>query len=871
MNKKLLSLVLSLVMVLGTFTSAFAAETTTTTTTDEKLGEKVETVEKITGKDNKIQYIIDKKFVEGYENGDYGYDKNIKRSEITKLIVFANGNKALAEKLQGSMKLYNDVDTAFWANGVISVGTTVPSSANGQAMLNGYPDGSFKPEKNVTYAELSKMLVVLVKEDLTADMIKDANAKWATQWMSWAAQLGILDDVTVANSDAPATRADAFTMMYNALYKMQSFKRVPANEKVGVLSSLKKNELILNQDSEQTYKITDDTVFVNVAKNNTSNIIKVKDITNPDYYLGSLVRVMYNDKKEVTHILELGNPEFGALSNETPNNEPKIVNPNNRWNGVADATVQTYMDKDVTTLDKDFNYNGQSYVTFDFNSSKTKAEKINFYNAKAAVQTLRLNDDTKVYVANPYNNQMREVKDINEALSLIGFRNYDGYKVPNVYAGFNRDGVESAVHSEVYSKNNTAKVVVFNVVAKDNDGGKLYRVLESSSSLGSATLEDTDGKKYDRDFFKNVANFPYNYGDKYDVIKVGYKASQGTDYVETKIDNSDKKAYPIVEVTRVYNDKKQIEVKDEYGYKALLDLRDADIFNKDQYKDITDGSKVQFRAGKDKSAIIDILSILPKDSRPEGSLREVVKEAIDVNVKAGKLTQVSKNLQDYTISVDIYNNVFDKEVSQSNQVYFVSAADYEIVKGYEGTDIMFTVRDEGGSYGNRWATNFRDLNDNVLVAKDTSNSDYEAAKAAVANFENAVKDFTITDGAVTTAKAAAKTAIGKLTVQAQVDELQAKFDAAVALETNRATIQTAKTALKALTDATPGLTLNTATDQTESQVKTAIEGQIAGITEATVETVTVPAEIVTGATATANVKITSGDLSTVVTVTATYN
>ena len=77
MNKKIISLVLALVMVLGTFTSVFAAETTTKKA-EAKKAEAGEKVEKVVGKDNKIQYVIDKKLVEGYEDGNYGLDKNIK-------------------------------------------------------------------------------------------------------------------------------------------------------------------------------------------------------------------------------------------------------------------------------------------------------------------------------------------------------------------------------------------------------------------------------------------------------------------------------------------------------------------------------------------------------------------------------------------------------------------------------------------------------------------------------------------------------------------------------------------------------------------------------------------------------------------------
>lgn len=685
MNKKLLSLVLALVMVLGTFTSAFAA-TTTTETTDEKLGENVETVEKIVGKDNKIQYIIDKKFVEGYENGDYGYDKEIKRSEITKLIVFANGNKELAEKLQGSMKLYNDVDTAYWANGVISVGTTVPSSANGLAMLNGYPDGSFKPEKNVTYAELAKMLVVLVKEDLTADMMREANAKWATQWMSWAAQLGILDDVTVANSDAPANRADAFTMLYNALYKMQEFKRVPANEKIGVLSKLSRSELTLNQDSEQKYTITDDTVFVNLyGKKEISNTIKVKDITNPDYYYGSLVRVMYNDKKEVTHILELGNPEEMALGRDI-----QSVGKNSRWKGVADSTVSTGFN-DINTLKDNIDKVDKTlgYASIAFKSGNVDVKEIVFHNVKnndgklLDSYALKVNDDTKVYVANPANDQMKEVKDIYEALRLIGFK--DNYEVvPNVYAGFDAKSSKTPAYNPEYSGNTeTAKVVVFNVVSKEASA-TLYRVLESSSSLGSAIVENTDGEKFDKEHFTSVGQFPYNYGDKFDVIKVRNGINEA---VTTVLDHSDTDEYPIVEVVKV--DGQDIDVKGTGGRYARINISGADVFTKKLA--LKEGTIIQVKAeekGNPKNEV-SIVSIKPEGTGAStwdlaGNIdkhfvssndREVQSVGILDYGNIGGTKSITTKLTDDSLgNIDDYRNA-EFKISDENYAKFFNATD----------------------------------------------------------------------------------------------------------------------------------------------------------------------------------------------------
>lgn len=704
MNKKIISLVLALVMVLGTFTSVFAEtakadakKTEETKKTEVKKAEAGEKVEKVVGKDNKIQYIVDKKLVEGYEDGNLGLDKNIKRSEITRLLVLANGNEELAKQLQGSMKIYSDVDVKHWANGVISVGTTVPSDANGIAMLAGYPDGSFKPENDVTYAELAKMLVVLAKKDLTADMVK--NAKWATSWMTWAAQLGILDDVNVVDSNKAANRADAFTMVYNALYTMKEFKRVPANETRGIVSNLTNSKLTLNQDSEKEYTITGDTVIVD-GINVRKQIVKVNSLNNLDLYKGSLVRILTNDKNEVTHIIELGNPEVLARTDK----EGELLDTDNHiWEGVADATVETNYYKNIESLkDLDQKKVDGAYATVTLNGSKTKADYIKFHKANGnELANLKVNDKTEIYVANPYNNIMKEVKDINEALSLIGFHNYGkDYKIPNVYAGFDTDDHKSAVKS-FNSERSTAKVIVFNVVSKDNDGDR-YRVINSSSSKFSSTLEDTDGKLYDRDNVLNKANFPLNYGDLLDVIE-----TRG-DVIDRLLDHSDEKAFPVVKVAQIF-DNDEIQVEDRFGNETLLYVGDADIFNAKQYKDLAKGDYLQFTANNKDARDIEIVSILDdtKDTRDlfdkSGSVLNVV-QGIEANTVAGTVTKVNNAAYPYTVEVEIEEANWDAGLAKTTKVFEVSKENADLLS--KGQNIKFKV--EFKKYDNRdWGYDFR--------------------------------------------------------------------------------------------------------------------------------------------------------------------
>ena len=679
MNKKIISLVLALVMVLGTFTSVFAEPTKKA---DAKKAEASEKVEKIVGKDNKIQYIIDKKLVEGYEDGSYGLDKNIKRSEITRLLVLANGNEELSKQLQGAMQVYNDVKPEHWANGVITVGTTVPSDANGIAMLAGYPDGSFKPENDVTYAELAKMLVVLAKEDLTADMVK--NAVWASSWMTWAAQLGILDDVDVKDSNMAANRADAFTMIYNALYKMQEFKRVPANETRGILSELDNRTLQLNQDSKMEYKITDSTVFViGVGR---QQLQRVNVLNNKEYYLGSLVRILVNDKNEVTHIIELGNPANMALNNAGSTAGRVLSNP--LWKGVADNTASTlaYVGDKNSALPQT---GKASYVTFGFNSDKTEAKRIHFENEGTANDiTLRINDKTEVYVANPANNQMKKVEDVAAALALLGYQNYQaGYRVYNVYAGFDTDSI-SRNWKEIKvdaSDRNTAKVIVFNLVNKNKDLDK-FRVLESSSSKFSTTLENTDGKLFERDNARDTFNFPLNYGDKFDVIGMdNYRSSSN---MVTYIDHSSSD-FPIVKVTKVDSDKNYIEIEDIHGERSFLDIRDADIFSAKRFGKLEAGVSIQFRVENKNSNVAEIISLLGTEPLRD-SIKGILPSA-DKAQRVGRLTEVKNVNGVWHMVVRVDYNLFDEADRDGYATYIVADENVAGLKNLIGHKIAFKV------------------------------------------------------------------------------------------------------------------------------------------------------------------------------------
>lgn len=756
MNKKIISLVLALVMVLGTFTSVFAETAKGATAkkeevkkTETKKAEAGEKVEKVVGKDNKIQYVIDKKLVEGYEDGTYGLDKNIKRSEITRLLVLANGNEELSKQLQGSMKIYSDVDAKHWANGVITVGTTVPSDANGIAMLAGYPDGSFKPENDVTYAELAKMLVVLAKKDLTADMVK--NAKWASDWMTWAAQLGILNDVNVTDSNKAANRADAFTMIYNALYTMKEFKRVPANETRGIISNFTKDTLTLNQDSKMEYKVTGDTVFVTGTNASRQQIVKLNtlNLKATDYYLGSLVRILVNEKNEVTHIIELGNPADLAKGMDYA-----TAGHNTVWRGVADNTVETRKVTEATAKyasnDNQLVANTDAYATIGFkNANKIDANTITFHNVKTKDATntnvtLKINDKTEFYVANPGNNIMKKVANVNEALALLGYKNYDNYRIVDVYAGFDTDGIKSNYGAIKYdtADRNTAKVVVFNLVNKSFEGEK-FRVINDSSSKFMTTLENTDGKLFDKDNVNDTSRFPLEYGDKLDVIEMD-SVRTGSIY-KTVIDHSDYNNYPVVEIVDV--DGKVITVRDIDGVISYLDTRDADVFSAKRYDGLEIGNFIQFKVENTNSNTATDISLLGKNYKDNdgktlrGSMVGVL-PVVHKGTTMGTVTEVG-TVGDYvTFTVRVENSLANSARKYHYNHFVAYKENKDALEAFKANErpISFIVTDQ--KVGDRYLAT--EVKDNKTQAAIAEYLNIQAAKAAVVDTaftkETTVKD-----------------------------------------------------------------------------------------------------------------------------------
>jgi hypothetical protein len=140
----------------------------------------------------------------GYTDGTFRPDNPITRAEFAAVIVRALGLEAAAGMLEGVPVGFPDVPANHWANGYIAV-------ASSQGVVQGYPDGTFNPGANVTYAEAIAMIVRALGYD---PLVK--GGVWPAAYLTQAATLGVSKGMAF-NASANATRGDVAGLLANSL------------------------------------------------------------------------------------------------------------------------------------------------------------------------------------------------------------------------------------------------------------------------------------------------------------------------------------------------------------------------------------------------------------------------------------------------------------------------------------------------------------------------------------------------------------------------------------------------------------------------------------------------------------------------------
>lgn len=144
----------------------------------------------------------------GYEDNSFRPDNPITRAEALKCVISLALPLALPLTVPHSEFLtpFNDISANDWHSAYWAVGKDM-------GIINGFEDGSARPNDLVTYAQIQKMLVTALGYSYNAENL----GGYPNGFLSCAKQLKLTDNRSIYDMSAPAKRADVAQMLINAI------------------------------------------------------------------------------------------------------------------------------------------------------------------------------------------------------------------------------------------------------------------------------------------------------------------------------------------------------------------------------------------------------------------------------------------------------------------------------------------------------------------------------------------------------------------------------------------------------------------------------------------------------------------------------
>lgn len=304
----------------------------------------------------------------GYPDGTFKPDNAITRAEFAAVAVRSMGLENAAQFAAGPTE-FSDVPANHWASGYINV-------AVDQEIINGYPDGTFKPDQNVTYAEALAMVVRVLGYD------HDLVGAWPTKYLVKGAELKLDKGLGSFNANAFATRGDVAKMVDNALTVALMVQIGYGDDKQWVVSGTAgtDKETLLGDRLDCVLYEDVQVVDLGLLEGSTLDFDQIEvegeepfTLLDVDYdlltYVGHEVDLWVNDDDEVVFITD---------------------------NDADDVVVATG-DVEVTTSDDKFEYDGKKYTIDDDTFIVYNFEVFDFGSADDKWDLAKADDDGSEY------------------------------------------------------------------------------------------------------------------------------------------------------------------------------------------------------------------------------------------------------------------------------------------------------------------------------------------------------------------------------------------------------------------------------------------------------------------------------------------
>ncbi len=189
--KKLISVIIAVIMIVGSFATVSAAD--------------YADVESTNSYAKAIQVLSGLGIAKGDDEGNFNPKNDVKRSEMVAFICRAMGEEDVAAG--SATNAFTDVAANHWAAGEIAWGVN-------RGIINGMGDGTFAPDASVSYQDAVVMIMRALGYDRIAQ--RKENGGYPVGYLKLASQYGVLKDAGYDNQ-AAATREIIAQLIFNGL------------------------------------------------------------------------------------------------------------------------------------------------------------------------------------------------------------------------------------------------------------------------------------------------------------------------------------------------------------------------------------------------------------------------------------------------------------------------------------------------------------------------------------------------------------------------------------------------------------------------------------------------------------------------------
>lgn len=380
------------------------------------------------------KFLMDKGIMKGYPNGDLGLNRILTRAEVITLIERLIGKEEEAKNYlktysistnstgyttgssvtsstsaeekyvtsQGSSDsqgnsttqtvsyYFKDVLPNHWAFGYIQL-------AKEQGIVNGYSDGTFKPDQKIKFEELCKLLVVVLNE-------KPNPGKYPLNYVTKALSLGLFEGIEselgIGDYVTRGQTAVALTKVFKKLYP----ELQPVPLQVAKVTPLNYKEIKIDFNktiSDETYvqQINNYTVKIN------DNIVNIKNLTLSD------------DKQSIILLLE---------NNFTNSDKVNITINKPEYN----TTIENFVDTSAPFIES-VQGNGLTKVIIKFSEPVIEADQLYSYTIddQYAVSSVTVDNTQKEYTLTFYTPLTAGTHTLKINTNCV--KDYAGYSIVN--------------------------------------------------------------------------------------------------------------------------------------------------------------------------------------------------------------------------------------------------------------------------------------------------------------------------------------------------------------------------------------------------------------------------------------------------------